>query len=362
MSVFLVAAIKHCLLTTSAVLLDVGRLVFLAARSRRARAAENLFLRKQLALFQERKIKPRHAHDADRWLMASLSRIFPWREALLNVKPETLIRWRRQGFRLFWRWKSKPTGRPLLPKNLRQLIREMGAENPTWGEERITDELQLKLGIRVSPRTVGKYLQGGRPVRTPDPKQRWLIFVHNHAKGIVACDFFAVVTATFRTLYVFVIMELGTRRILHQNVNRPPHGGVDPATIPRGASGRSPLSIRDPRPGHHLFQGSGQGCEGYGCASIANTGAGAQSQRRMRASGRKPAARVSGLPDPGQRAPPENDRRRVENPLQPRPAVLFTGSWSSGIEPGQDSDQWPQTPVTRRLSYREDGCVRRVTP
>jgi hypothetical protein len=93
----------------------------------------------------------------------------------------------------------------------------MAAENPTWGEERIANELKLKLGIRVSPRTVEKYLRAG-PVRTPDPKQRWLTFVHNHARVIVACDFFVVVTASFRTLYVFVILELGTRRILHQNV------------------------------------------------------------------------------------------------------------------------------------------------
>jgi transposase InsO family protein len=94
-------------------------------------------------------------------------------------------------------------------------------ENSTWGEERIANELKLKLGIRVSPRTVEKYLRDG-PVRTPDPKQRWLTFVHNHAKGIVACDFFVVVTATFRTLYVFVVMELGTRRILHHNVTAHP--------------------------------------------------------------------------------------------------------------------------------------------
>jgi putative transposase len=97
----------------------------------------------------------------------------------------------------------------------------MAADNPIWGEERIANELQLKLGIRVSPRTVGKNLHD-RPVRAPDPTQRWLTFVHNHAKVIVACDFFVVVTATFRTLYVFVIMELETRRILHQNVTAHP--------------------------------------------------------------------------------------------------------------------------------------------
>jgi len=95
----------------------------------------------------------------------------------------------------------------------------------TWGEERIANELNLKLGIRVSPRTVGKYLRTGSPLRTHDPKQRWLTFVRNHAQVVVACDFFVVVTATFRTLYVFVMMELGSRRILHHNVT--PHSTAE---------------------------------------------------------------------------------------------------------------------------------------
>jgi len=94
----------------------------------------------------------------------------------------------------------------------------MASENPSWGEERIANELKLKLGIRVSPRTVAKYLRDGRPARTPDPKQRWLTFIHNHAKVIVACDFFVVVTATFRVLYLFVVLELGSRRVVHCNV------------------------------------------------------------------------------------------------------------------------------------------------
>jgi hypothetical protein len=214
-------AVAHCFRTLSLVVFDLFRLALLAAHSRTALAAENLFLRKQLALFQERKTKPRRADDSTRWVMATLSRLFPWRAALVNVKPNTLTRWHRKGFRLFWRWRSKPTGRPRLPKPLRQLIREMATGNPTWGQERIANELKLKLGIRVSPRTVEKYLRDG-PARTPDPKQRWLTFVHNHAKVIVACDFFVVVTATFRTLYVFVIIELATRRILHHNVTADP--------------------------------------------------------------------------------------------------------------------------------------------
>jgi hypothetical protein len=178
-------------------------------------------VRWRLAMLQERKVKPRRTDNATRWTMATLSRMFPWRNALVNVKADTLIRWQRKGFRLFWRWKSKPTGRPRLPKDLGRLIREMAADNPIWGEERIANELTLKLGIRVSPRAVERYLRDGS-VRAPDPIQRWLTFVHNHAKVIVACDFFVVVTATFRSLYVFVIMELGTRRILHQNVTDHP--------------------------------------------------------------------------------------------------------------------------------------------
>ena len=86
--------------------------------------------------------------------MAAVSRLFDLRAALVVVKPDTLIRWHRKGFRLFWHWKSKPTGRPRLPSDLQQLIRKMAAENPTWGEERIAAERLLNLGIRVSPRTV----------------------------------------------------------------------------------------------------------------------------------------------------------------------------------------------------------------
>lgn len=94
-------ALRHCCITTLIVLVDVGGLITLAVRSRRTLAAENLFLRKQLALFAARKIKPRRADNSTRWMMATLSRMFEWRDALWNVKPDTLIRWHRKGFRLF---------------------------------------------------------------------------------------------------------------------------------------------------------------------------------------------------------------------------------------------------------------------
>jgi hypothetical protein len=102
-----------------------------------------------------------------------LGRIFEWRSALRFVKPHTFTLLTPQRIRLFWRWKSRPKGRPTLPRNLRELIRKMAADNPIWGEERIADELLLKLLLRVAPRTIGKYLShAGGPHRTSDPKQR----------------------------------------------------------------------------------------------------------------------------------------------------------------------------------------------
>src|SRR6516164_9869068 len=184
--------LTHSLRTLSSVACDLVRLLVLVSRSGRALAAENFFLRKQLALFQERKAKPHRADDSTRLIMVILGGLFAWRDALVNVKPDTFIRWHRKGFRLFWRWKSRPLGRPQIPRDLRRLICEMAAENPTWGEERIANELNLKLTIRVSPRTVGKYLHRNGPMRTPDPKQRWLTLIRNHANVVMACDFFVV--------------------------------------------------------------------------------------------------------------------------------------------------------------------------
>jgi putative transposase len=201
---------------------DAFRLLMLGARPRIAVRAENLFLRKQLALFVERKTKPRRASDATRLVLALLSQPFAWREALVIVKPETLIRWHRKGFRLFWRWKSRPRGRPRLPEDLRALITEMARNNPVWGEERIASELLLKLGIRVSPRTIRRYMPDIAGPWNGVSSQRWMTFVRNHAHAILACDFFVSVTASFRLLYVFVILEVGTRRIAHFNVTAHP--------------------------------------------------------------------------------------------------------------------------------------------
>ena len=201
-------------------LADVVSLAVLVLRPRRSLEAENLFLRRELALYQERRVKPRRVDAATRVSLALLSRLFDWRDALVVVRPETLIRWHRAGWRLFWRCKSRP-GRPPIPLELRQLIRRMAAENPLWGEERIANELLLKLGVRVSPRTVRKYMPK-RPQGYPRGDQRWSTFLRNHAKAIVACDFFVAVTATFRLFYVLVLIEHGSRRLVHFNVTQHP--------------------------------------------------------------------------------------------------------------------------------------------
>src|SRR6516225_8515642 len=207
----------HLIRTLFAVFLDSLTFIRLCLRPTAAVAAENLFLRKQLGLFVERKIKPRRATDSIRFTLARLSHWFDWRNALIAVKPDTVIGWHRKGFRLFWKWKSRPRGRPQVPADVRKLIAEMAFDNPIWGEERIADELLLKIGIRISPRTVRRYMPEA-PLRAADPKQRWMTFVHNHAKAIIASDFFVVVTATFQLIYVFVIIEVASRRVLHFNV------------------------------------------------------------------------------------------------------------------------------------------------
>jgi putative transposase len=155
--------------------------------------------------------------------MVLAARLFDWKEALIAFRPETFTGWHRKGFKLFWRWKSRPVGRPRIPKDLRQLILAMARDN-NWGQARIAAELLLKLGIQVSPRTVQKYLledpKGGR--RQTVPSQRWMTFVHNHAKAMLACDFFVCVTVRFQVVYVFLIMEVGTRRLIHFNITSHP--------------------------------------------------------------------------------------------------------------------------------------------
>ncbi len=184
-------------------------------------AAENLFLRKQLGCYIERQVRPRRTDDASRTTLALLSPFVEWREILTIVQPETLARWHRDLFRLFWRLKSRHQGRPRIPTDVQRLIAEMATKNRTSGEERIAAELRLKLGLTVSPRSATLHASPPRS-RGRRSTQTWATFLRNHAGAVLACDFFLVVTATFQRLYAFVILDISTRRVVHWNLTDDP--------------------------------------------------------------------------------------------------------------------------------------------
>jgi putative transposase len=187
-------------------------------RSRASLVTENLALRQQLAVLT-RSVKRPRLRRRDRLFWTWLSRFWPgWKTVLVIVKPETVIRWHRQGFRLYWRWKSKTKkGRPKVDVEIRQLIRRMSGENPTWGAPRIHSELHL-LGHDVAKSTVAKYMT--RPKKPPSQGRR--TFLNNHASQIAAIDFFVVPTVTFRLLYGFVVLRHERRQVVHFNVTDHP--------------------------------------------------------------------------------------------------------------------------------------------
>ena len=187
-------------------------------RSQRELALENLALRQQLAVLK-RKTKRPQLTNADRAFWVALSRLWTgWRHALILVKPETVIRWHRKGFRLYWTWKSRNRGgRPRIDAEIRALVQRMARENPSWGAPRIHGEL-LMLGFEVSEATASRYMSR----RTKPPSQNWQTFLRNHTLDLVSIDFFVVPTATFRILYVFVVLKHERRRVAHFKVTQDP--------------------------------------------------------------------------------------------------------------------------------------------
>ncbi len=185
---------------------------------RAALSAENLALRQQLAVLQVSAKRPR-LRQRDRVFWVWLSRLWSgWRSCLIIVKPETVIRWHRAGFKLYWRWKSrKQPGRPKTDAEVRELIRRMARENPTWGAPRIQSELAL-LGHTVAESTVAKYMSRQR--KSPSPT--WRTFLENHVPDIVAIDFFVVATVSFHLLYCFLVLRHDRRRVVHFNVTLHP--------------------------------------------------------------------------------------------------------------------------------------------
>ena len=188
-------------------------------RSREEQAIVELALRQQLAVYARDGSRPRIS-PLDRAFWVALSRHWPrWRESLVVVRPETVVRWHRQGFRRYWRSISTPgPGRPPISKEVQELIVRMATEN-CWRARKIQGEL-MKLGIRISLATISRYL----PKIKPDPtqQQRWISFLLNHKDVIAGMDFFVVPTVRFRLLYVWFAIDHGRRRVLHYNVTESP--------------------------------------------------------------------------------------------------------------------------------------------
>jgi transposase InsO family protein len=189
-------------------------------RSRHALGLELVAFRHQLVVLKRQNPRPRLSRW-DRLFWMTLRRLWPkWSSVLLIVKPETVVRWHRAGFRWYWRFLSRHRpGRPKITSKLQKLIRSMATENPTWGAPRVHGEL-VKLGFEISECTVSRYLR--RMTRHRDSGKRWLTFLKNHREAIAAMDFFTVPTATFRVLYCFFVISHGRRRILHFNATEHP--------------------------------------------------------------------------------------------------------------------------------------------
>jgi len=191
-------------------------------RPRQDLVLENLLLRHQLTVLtrptRTRRPARLRAWDKLLWILARRW-CARWREHLTLVTPETVVRWHRQGWRLFWRWKSRSRGgRRHLSREVQELITTMSRENRLWGTERITGEL-LKLGIVVSNRSIRRYRWRG-PARSPS--QTWRTFLHNLAHHLWAADLFTVPTLMFKTFYVRVFIAHGRRELVHVNVTANP--------------------------------------------------------------------------------------------------------------------------------------------
>jgi len=191
-------------------------------RSHRSLLLENLALRQQLTVLKRKRPKPKLRMFDILFSVVAVPLKKKWKQSLIVVTPETVARWHRTGFRLYWSFISKvkkQVGRKRLSKEVTDLIFRMVAENPTWGAPRLHGEL-LMPGFEVSERTISRWMK--RAPRDPQPAQRWLAFLRNHREAIAAMDFFTVPTITFGVLYCFFVISHDRRRILHFNVTRYP--------------------------------------------------------------------------------------------------------------------------------------------
>ncbi len=215
------------------------------ARSRSELLLENALLRQQL-IVASRKVKRPIFRAHERGFVVLLASLLPhWRNALLLVKPDTVLRWHREGFRLFWRLKSRNATSPHshIDPDIIALIRRMAAENVLWGAERIRGEL-LKLGIRVAKRTIQRYMTQARPPNLP-PGQTWQTFLKNHT--IWACDFLQTYDIWFRPIFAFFVIDINSKRVVHVGVRSLPNSRMDSATASERHAVRRGTAIHHPR-------------------------------------------------------------------------------------------------------------------
>jgi putative transposase len=201
------------------VMLNLLRLFPFLCGGHRQLALENLALRHQVAVYKRTVGRPR-LRTADRLFWLGLTRVWAgWRQSLVFVTPDTVLRWQRRRFREYWTQLSGRTtgGRPSINAEIRALIARMAKANPLWGAPRIHGEL-LKLGIEVAERTVSRLM----PRRRPQPSQTWRTFLDNHVRGLVSIDFFTVPTVRLRVLFVLVVLAHHRRRVVHFNVTEHP--------------------------------------------------------------------------------------------------------------------------------------------
>ncbi len=211
---------KFIIWTKPATNLPLPGVVLDLTKSKPALLAENALLRQQL-LVLNRQLKQPKFNPKDRFVLVILaSLVSNWKQVLLILKPDTLLGWHRQGFRLLWKFKSKAKSRKSrIDAETIALIKQMASENPLWGAERIRGEL-MKLEIKVAKRTIQKYMRQAKPARPPS--QSWRTFLKNHGHEIWACDYLPITDIFFRQLYAFVIVELASRKIIHIGVTRHP--------------------------------------------------------------------------------------------------------------------------------------------
>jgi putative transposase len=261
-------------------------------RSRDQLIAENALLRQQLIVAARSTKRPRLA-TRDRVFLVLLARPVPrWRDAILLVKPETVLRWHREGFKLLWRWKTRPKlVKPKVATDTVALIRGIAVDNRLWGAESIRGEL-MKLGIRLAKRTVQRYIRAVR--RHPPRGQTWATFLSNHRHQTWACDFLQIYDLWFRPIFAFFIIELGSRRLVHVAVTREPTSAWVTQQLRNRNALRPRPALRHPRSRRQVRAGVRPSSRPGGSKSSQNARASAESECRVRALSGKRAPRLRG--------------------------------------------------------------------